>query len=111
MQIEKHMMGDITVITLDGRLDSETAPQAQQDLAELVPEGGHALIDLSRMSYMSSAGLRVLLLAYRQAKHIGVRLALAAVPPDTHAVMAATGFLEFFIVVDSVADGVEALAA
>jgi anti-anti-sigma factor len=110
MQLEKHMQGDVTVIALDGRLDSGTAPRVQEDLEELVPEQSSVLLDLSRMSYMSSAGLRVLLLLYRQAQQTGARLALASVPQDIYAVMAATGFLGFFTVTESVEDGVEALA-
>jgi anti-anti-sigma factor len=111
MQIGKHMQGEVTVITLDGRLDSDTSPRAQQELAELVPSSSPILVDMSRISYMSSAGLRVLLLVYRKAGESGARLALTGIPPDIHAVMAATGFLDFFTVSDSIVDGVEALMA
>jgi anti-sigma B factor antagonist len=109
MQLSKHMHGDVTVIALDGSLDSATATRTQQDLEELVPPGAPVLLDLSRMSYMSSAGLRVLLLVYRQARRSGARLALVAVPRDAYEIMAATGFLDFFTVADSVAGGVTAL--
>jgi len=111
MQLEKYMRGEVTVIVLDGSLDSGTAPAVQEDLRELIPERGRVLLDLSRMSYMSSAGLRVLLLAYRQARGNGARVALAGIPPEVHSVMAATGFLDFFTVTDAVDDGVEALSA
>lgn len=111
MQLEKHMQGDVTIIALDGTLDSDSAPRVQQDLSELVPDGAAVLLDLSGVSYMSSAGLRVLLLVYRQARETGARLALAAVPEEINEVMAATGFLDFFTVAGSVAEGVEALAA
>jgi anti-anti-sigma factor len=111
MQLAKYMQGDVTVIALDGRLDSGTAARVQQDLDALVPEGAPVLLDLSRVSYMSSAGLRVLLLVYRRAGDSGARIALAAVPRDAYEIMAATGFLDFFTVADSVADGVTALTA
>jgi anti-sigma B factor antagonist len=111
MRLDKQMQGRVTVISLDGSLDSGTAPRVQQELAELISDGGPILLDLSRMSYMSSAGLRVLLLVYRQAGQSGARLALTGVPPDIHAVMSATGFLDFFTVSESVMHGVEALTA
>jgi|ERR1017187_2922714 anti-sigma B factor antagonist len=111
MQLEKHMEGEVTVIALAGSLDSGTAPDVREDLEQLVPGRTLVLLDLSRMSCMSGAGLRVLLLVCRQAERNGARLALAGVPADVRAVMTATGFLDFFAVADTVAAGVEALAA
>jgi anti-sigma B factor antagonist len=109
MRLRKEPRGGVTVISLDGQLDSETAPQVQQDLQALFPEEGLVVLDLSRTLYMSSAGLRVLLLIYRQAQHGTVRLALTGLSPDVRAIMEATGFLGFFTVVESVEQGVEAL--
>ncbi|MET9240100.1 STAS domain-containing protein [Nonomuraea sp. NPDC051941] len=109
MRLRKELRGGVTVISLDGQLDSETSPQVQQDLRALLPEDGLVVLDLSRTLYMSSAGLRVLLLVYRQAQHGTVRLALTGLSPDVRAIMEATGFLGFFTVVESVEQGVEAL--
>jgi anti-sigma B factor antagonist len=58
---------------------------------------------------MSSAGLRVLLLAYRGAEWSGTRIVLTGLSPEVGAVMAATGFLAYFAVADSVADGIREL--
>lgn len=109
MQLEAHVQGGITVISLAGSLDSSSAPQVREELERLVPDHGSVLLDLSLMSYMSSAGLRVLLLVYRWARRSGTRVTLAHVLPEVQEVMAATGFLDFFDVADSVADGVAAL--
>ncbi|KAB8192890.1 anti-sigma factor antagonist [Nonomuraea phyllanthi] len=109
MRLRKELRGGVTVISLDGRLDSETAPGVQQDLQGLFPEDGLVVLDLSETRYMSSAGLRVLLLVYRQAQRGEVRLALTGLAPDVRAIMEATGFLGFFTVVESVEEGVEAL--
>ena len=102
--------GGVTVIALDGALDSETAPPAQQTVGALMPAGARVVLDLSRTSYLSSAGLRVLLVLYRQARGSGGRLALAGVPAEVRAVMSATGFLDALPVADTVEDGVAALA-
>jgi len=109
MQIAKYMRGSVTVVELDGELDSVTAPASREELAQLAGSGGPVLLDLSRMSYMSSAGLRVLLLVYRQAREAGAALALAGLPPMIREVMAATGFLDFFTVADSVEAALEDL--
>jgi len=109
MHLEKRTQGEVVVITLDGILDSGTAQAVQADLEHLIPEHGRVLLDLGKMSYMSSAGLRVMLLAYRQALATGARLALARLPADVREVMTATGFLDFFVVSNTVEEGVEAL--
>jgi anti-sigma B factor antagonist len=109
MQLTKQMHGDVTVITLDGSLDSGTAASVEAGLARLVSDGGLTVLDLSKMSYISSAGLRVLLLVQRRAQACGARVALAKLSADVREVMAATGFLDFFAVCDSVEEGVEAL--
>lgn len=110
MQIDKQMLGEVLVVSLDGELDSRTSAQARRELAELVPQADKIVLDLARTSYMSSAGLRVMLLVYRQAQAAGARLVLVGLPADVHEVMSATGFLDFFTVSDTVVAGVEVLA-
>jgi len=111
MQLERRMDGDITVIALSGNLDSATAPDLREHLGQLVAGRGPVLLDLSRMLGLSSAGLRVLLVICRQAERNGTRLTLAGMPAEVRTVMAATGFLEFFAIADTVAAGVRAMAA
>ena len=111
MELEKYMRGRVTVLALEGELDSTTAADARERISELEPSDGAALLDLGGMTYMSSAGLRVLLLVYRQVRECGVPLALTRINPDVAEVMTGTGFLDFFTVVDSVDAGVEALSA
>lgn len=110
MELSKYLSEGTTVIALDGELTSSTAQRTHGTLEELMPDEGSVVLDLSGMSYMSSAGLRVLLLAHRRAQRSGVDLVLAGIPPDVRITMSATGFLEFFTVVDTVPDALEVLA-
>jgi len=109
MHVERSMRGNITVMELVGDLDAVTASQIHTELACLAPDGGQLLLDLSRCSYRSSLGLRVLLLLYRQARQKRLNLALACVPANLHAVMSSTGFVHRFLVTETVEDAVEAL--
>jgi anti-sigma B factor antagonist len=111
MRLEMHMDGDVAVVALVGSLDGATAPDLREYFDQLVPGRCPVLLDLSQMSFLSSAGLRVLVVICRQAERNGARLTLAGVPAEVRAVMAATGFLEFFTVADTVTAGVQALAA
>jgi anti-sigma B factor antagonist len=101
MRLNVHTRGELTVITMDGSLDSGTAPSVQTDLMQLIPDGGTTVLDLGKMTYMSSAGLRVLLLTHRRAQESGARIVLIRLSSDVREVMSATGFLDFFEVEES----------
>jgi anti-sigma B factor antagonist len=110
MELAKYMRDGVTVVELTGELDSNTGPSVREDLIQLVADGSRVLLDLTRVSFMSSAGLRVMLLVYRQAELSGARVALVQIPPDVRSIMEATGFLRFFVVADSLDEGLEVLA-
>lgn len=68
---------DLTIVTVAGRLDSVAAAQFSGRLAELQRHSStQLLIELSRLTYISSAGCRVLFIAARQSAERGSRLAL-----------------------------------
>ncbi len=79
-----------------GRVDSNTATQLQEPLlrAAEAPTGAVEL-DLAEVSYMSSAGLRVLLLAAKALQKHGERLRLVNVPPQIYNVLNLAGFTSF----------------
>ncbi len=101
MRLESHKRGELTVVTLAGSLDSASASSIQAELEQLIPAAGTTILDLGEMTYMSSAGLRVLLLAHRRAQESGARIVLIKLASDVQEVMSATGFLDFFEVMDS----------
>jgi anti-sigma B factor antagonist len=111
MYLEKRTHGDVAVIKLTGSLDSGTSRTVQADLERLIPRGGKVLLDLGRMTYLSSSGLRILLLAYRRAEAVGAVITLAQLSDEVREIMTATGFLELFTITDTVPAGIEALAA
>lgn len=100
MRLTANTRGNTTIIAFDGSLDSGTAPGAAEEIDKLMPETGTVILDLSKMTYMSSAGLRVLLLVHRKARRDGAKIVLAGLVPDVREVMSATGFLDFFDVLD-----------
>ena len=79
-----------------GAVDSNTAPQLQEPLlrAAEAPTGAVEL-DLAEVSYMSSAGLRVLLLAAKALQKRGERLRLINVPLHIYNVLNLAGFTSF----------------
>ncbi|MFB6809395.1 MULTISPECIES: STAS domain-containing protein [unclassified Streptomyces] len=85
-----------TVLVATGEINSETSGQLLQALLPLVREGRPLRIDLTAVTYVSSAGLRTLLVVYREAQHAGVAVTLYGVSEEVRFVMSATGFLDFF---------------
>ena len=75
------------------RIDASNAAAAEKDVLHLFEQGASSLlIDLSGVSYLSSAGLRVLLIAAKTAKLRGGKTALAAVQPAVKDIIVMSGF-------------------
>lgn len=104
MQVDVRDDGGIVLIEPAGDIDGKTAPDFQDQLLARVQPGARIVLSLARVPFMSSAGLRAMLLIYREAKAKDARLVLAEVNKDIRNSMSATGFLSFFMVRDSVQD-------
>jgi len=100
----------VTVVNIQGDIDGKSAPEAQQQIVPLISEHSKLLLDMSGVGYMSSAGLRVMLLLYRQAASQDGQIALVGLSEDIEDTMSATGFLDFFTTCQTVEEGVAALA-
>ncbi|MER5931494.1 STAS domain-containing protein [Streptomyces sp. NPDC002054] len=85
-----------TVLVATGEINSESSGSLLEALLPLVREGRPLKIDLTAVTYVSSAGLRTLLVVYREAQHAGVAVTLYGVSEEVRFVMSATGFLDFF---------------
>ena len=65
MTIIKNQNGTTLEIALEGRLDTMTAPELEAVLKESLDEAESLVLDFSKLDYISSAGLRVLLSAHK----------------------------------------------
>ena len=66
MTINENKNGSELKITLEGRLDTMTSPQLEEKLNASLDGVTELVLDLEKLEYMSSAGLRVLLAAQKQ---------------------------------------------
>jgi anti-anti-sigma factor len=96
LKITEQQLPSTVVLHVEGAVDSNTAPELQVALlrASEGPSGGVEL-DLAAVSFMSSAGLRALLLASKALQKRGERLRLSNVPPQIYNVLNLTGFTSF----------------
>lgn len=91
LQIEKK---NGTTLALVGRLDTVTAPELEKAVAELLPQADSLVLDLGSLEYISSAGLRVILKAYKALSAKG-GLKLTGVQEAVREVFDITGFSDF----------------
>ncbi len=93
MEIRTQQAGDVLVVALEGELDAYWAEETEQQLWACLEQGHYRLVlDLSRLVYLSSAGLRVLLRFHQRITSLGGDLALAALQPFVQEVLATSGF-------------------
>ena len=65
MTINKELNGTELKISLEGRLDTMTAPELEAELNQSLDGTDSLVLDFSKLDYISSAGLRVLLSAHK----------------------------------------------
>lgn len=95
----------VTVLELSGRLDVLTCKELAAAIQQVVDEGKHNLaLDLSKLEYVSSAGLRVLLQARKQLRVEKGSLALCGANEFVQDVLHTTGFTSIFPCHGSTAD-------
>jgi anti-anti-sigma factor len=92
MIITKKQEGDKLVIALEGRLDTTTAPELQEQLIPEFDTSKHIRLDFKDLVYVSSAGLRVILLGEKTAKAKGAFMSLSNVSPEIQDIFEMTGF-------------------
>lgn len=105
MQIVVSNENNITLLTFDGRLDTQTAPEAQTLLTEAIAgEGKRVVIDFDQLDYISSAGLRILLIAAKQLKASQGEIRICNLNQVVQEVFDISGFSSIFQVFGSKAD-------
>jgi anti-sigma B factor antagonist len=108
MQITEDSKNDVTVLSLEGDFDAATAPEVETKLRTLYKAGRSRLVlDLSRVPYISSAGLRVLQMTLLAARARSGDLRLAALPTAVREVLDMAGFTPMFEVFDDADSGVQ----
>ena len=97
MAIHLESRNGIDMIRPSGRIDSANAHEFEQAVVAKLDEGCKRLVfDFSDLDFMSSAGLRVVLLAGKRMRESKGRLAFAGLRENVHDVFAMSGFLKLF---------------
>ena len=84
-------------ISLEGRLDTTTAPQLEKELENVLTTAKELVLDFAKLEYISSAGLRVLLKAQKVMNKQG-SMKLIHVSDDVKEIFEITGFVDILTI-------------
>lgn len=107
MIIEAVSVDDVLVLAPNGRLDSTSAGPADEKMnAHVVGGANRIVLDLSSVAYVSSAGLRIVLLMAKRLKQQGGRFVVCGLSESVREVFTVSGFLQILTVTSTRDDAV-----
>lgn len=115
MEITNRVQGDTIIVAPVGRVDHATAADFERAVVPLLdsatgPRAG-MIFDLERVTYVSSVGLRVLMIASKSLRARGARIAVAAMQPVVAEILEICRFsavVEVFPTVDAALEAIKA---
>jgi anti-anti-sigma factor len=103
LSISSAKMQDSLVVTLDGRIDANSAKELEQQCLSWIDGGEHKMVmDFSQVNFISSAGLRVILLVAKKLEQVKGKVKLCGLNATLKDVFEISGFSKLFEIVPSV---------
>lgn len=110
MELQTQLNGNTLIVAVSGRLDAVTAPAYEAKIRELIDANNRLVIDFAALEYISSAGLRGLLLTAKLLKAKNGEVCLANADGNVKSVFDMSGFSALFKMADSIEAALAALA-
>ena len=99
MNLQQESQNGVVIVTPNGRLDISSAKLVEDSLTGIIDRGHTRLVlDLSQLDYISSAGLRTLLVVAKRVEAAKGKIALAALKPNVREVLEVGGFDRIFAI-------------
>lgn len=92
MEVKKNSENGISILTPIGRIDTSTAKIFEEAVMGAINEGNKVIVQFSQLDYISSAGLRVMLMAQKKISTKQGVLVLTELPANVHEVFKMSGF-------------------
>ncbi len=102
INITEKQEGELIILELSGRLDSNTYLQAEAVFTKYFQHQDlhHMLVDCSSLGFLSSSGIRIFLMAMKKYKAKGGRFVLCGLSEDIHELFEFSGLLPFLEIWD-----------
>ena len=91
LSIQTGANGSVAVMTVAGRIDSESSPELDAELTKAVSGNTRLVLDLKGVDYMSSAGIRSVVKASQSASESGGAVKLASIPESIQSILYTVG--------------------
>ena len=106
MNITTRDVNDVKVVAIEGELDLDSSAEAEKQLTQMREDGiKKMLLDLEKLEFVSSAGLRVMLATAQELKAAGGDLRVCNLNETVKEVFEVSGFNTLLIVLDNEAKG------
>jgi len=97
MNITESKIGEINVVHVEGRLDTTNYGELEHHLSALTDNNEvQILLDMSKLEYISSSGLRILLMFLKKIKTVEGRFMLCSMSSDIREIFEISGFVNIF---------------
>lgn len=112
MEIQNRVENDVLIIAIDGRMDASNAALAEEEITKVLEgEQNRLLFDLSKLEYLSSGGLRVILGAAKEIRRRDGKVALAALKEYVYEIFEVSGFTAMIPIKDTVEEGLQEVSS
>ncbi len=110
MEITVSDAGGVKVIRIEGHLDTQTSPDAQAQLTQLIDQGAtRIVVNFEKLDYISSAGLRILLAAAKRLKGNSGELRICGLNEVVQEVFDISGFTTILAVTKTEPEALDGL--
>jgi len=98
MTIKVTKDGATVVLAIEGRIDTKTSPELQSEILKAFQAVNVVTLDFAAVPYISSAGLRTLLIGQKTAASRGAEMELINVSPAVYSILESVGFAKILTV-------------
>lgn len=99
MEIKEALHDGVVILTINGRLDTTNYHVLEEKLVKLVDNNQHKiLIDCSELSYISSSGLRIMLMGLKKINAVKGKFALCSLQDNIREIFEISGFTSIFTI-------------
>lgn len=98
MQITETRDNEVITIKIEGRVDTNTSPQVQDAILKSFQKVNQVILDFETCTYVSSAGLRALLIGQKTASSKKGTMKLVHVPEILMSVLKMSGFINILTI-------------
>lgn len=110
MSLSETNSGGVAITAINGRLDGATSAEYEIRILDLLQDGRKAMVlDLAGVDYLSSAGIRVLILVFKKAAALKLPLAIARPQASVAEVLSIAGLDDILVAHPSIEAAIQAV--